>query len=162
MRHVISEEIAKARAKALRLKLSEMGIAIKHSQALEVIAALENEKGWSALNAKQNVAPPASPPSYALDREPVDPALAEYDYPYGVEYTYAPPGQPPKVFDVQPYPRVKDALREHDRVMLTTEQHHTTTRICMKGDRGGWVPLSEKQIKQAIEWETRQDKKAGK
>ncbi|KWU26290.1 hypothetical protein [Burkholderia cenocepacia] len=54
-KQVITEEAAKAKARALCAVLKELGIVadLKPRRALEVVARLENEKNWATLNAKQ-------------------------------------------------------------------------------------------------------------
>jgi hypothetical protein len=54
-KQVITEEVAKAKARALCTALAELGVVsdLKSRKALEVIARLENEKNWSTLNARQ-------------------------------------------------------------------------------------------------------------
>jgi hypothetical protein len=54
MHPVITEEAAKAKAKALRKALAEKGVELNHQACIDVISRIEGEKGWSALNAKQN------------------------------------------------------------------------------------------------------------
>lgn len=49
----ITTAAAKAKAKALRVRLAAMNIAITHQQALEVVAALEGEKSWGAASTGQ-------------------------------------------------------------------------------------------------------------
>jgi ribosomal protein L37AE/L43A len=54
-KQVITEEAAKAKARALCAALAELGVVsdLKPRKALEVVARLENEKNWSTLNARQ-------------------------------------------------------------------------------------------------------------
>ena len=53
MTAVLTEEAAKAKARALSKGLTELGVSLRHTQVLELIARLEGETSWSALNAKQ-------------------------------------------------------------------------------------------------------------
>lgn len=50
-----TEAAVKAKAKALRRRLQQMNVVLTHQQALEAVAALEGEKDWGALGAKQPV-----------------------------------------------------------------------------------------------------------
>jgi hypothetical protein len=54
MHPVITEEAAKAKAKALRKALADKGVELNHQACIDVISRVEGEKGWAALNAKQN------------------------------------------------------------------------------------------------------------
>lgn len=172
MPQIITEAAAKAKAKALRLKLNSMGFAIGHQQALEVVASLENETGWSSLNAKQNQA--AAPkfrlapttdemrvsPSYgSLDDEPMDPALAEFDYTFAISYELHAPGKTPTAFELQPYKYVRGAIQERDRVRKNVAEHHTIAVICCREVGQGWRPMPADEIERALTWETRHNKK---
>lgn len=44
--------VLKAKAKALREAMAKAGFTVKHTQALEILAAVENEKNWNVLAAK--------------------------------------------------------------------------------------------------------------
>lgn len=50
---LITEEAAKAKAKALRQILAEKGVPLNHQACLDVIARIEGETNWPAMNAKQ-------------------------------------------------------------------------------------------------------------
>lgn len=61
MHPVISEEAVKAKAKALRKALAAKGVQLNHQACIEVMAYVEGEKNWAALNAKQNRASVQAP-----------------------------------------------------------------------------------------------------
>lgn len=56
MSSVISEKASKAKATILCASLASMGVDIKHSRGLELIAHIEGFKNWSTLNAQQAAA----------------------------------------------------------------------------------------------------------
>ena len=66
MHVVITEEAAKAKAKALRLALADKGITLNNQACLDVIARVEGEKNWPAMNAKQNQQAQAKAPAPAV------------------------------------------------------------------------------------------------
>lgn len=51
----VTNVVLKAKAKALREAMAKAGFVVKHTQALEILAAVENEKSWNILAAKQPV-----------------------------------------------------------------------------------------------------------
>ena len=51
---VLTEEAAKAKAKALHKGLLDMSFPVKHAQALELVARMEGYPTWAALNAAQS------------------------------------------------------------------------------------------------------------
>jgi hypothetical protein len=86
---VITEEAAKAKAKALRKALSEKGIELNHQACIDVISRVEGEKGWAALNAKQN-RPVINNSSKKVKLDIQKPLLAPHsnaqEYPFEVVY----------------------------------------------------------------------------
>ena len=63
MHALITEEAAKAKAKALRQILAEKGVPLNHQACLDVIARIEGETNWPTMNAKQVAAARAKPQS---------------------------------------------------------------------------------------------------
>ncbi len=53
MQSVITEDAAKAKARAVRARAQELGLGVTHQQAMELMAAAEGEPSWGSLNAKQ-------------------------------------------------------------------------------------------------------------
>lgn len=82
MQNVITEEAAKAKAKALRAALADKGVELNHQACLDVISRVEGEKGWSALNAKQNQVSAKAPAAKKIlgFSEVLDSCVFDYEF----------------------------------------------------------------------------------